>query len=129
MKADPDPTSSSDGDLYSKIVEEVLLGYLPDEVRPQAESKRASPPYPARRLDELQIHALRQAGFQAGDIETRILKVEIDQLRREIDRLERITEAQGNEMITEGKVYSIAFGALFALVGMVTLMGFISGTF
>jgi hypothetical protein len=125
----PDPGSSEPAKVFAEAVEVLLTGYLPDDARAHLDGSHPSPSPTPYELNQLQVRALRQAGVEAGQIEARILKVEVDQLRRDIERLERTQEAQDKSSLSEGRVYAIVIAALGALVTMVALLGFITGKF
>ncbi|HEX7278617.1 MAG TPA: hypothetical protein VF255_03235 [Solirubrobacterales bacterium] len=128
MSGSPDPGPPGQAKAFAEAVEALLMGYLPDDVRAELDgnlpaASSASAPY---ELNQLQARALHQAGVDGGQIEARILKVEVDQLRREIERLERVQQAQAESSISEGQVYAIvavALGALIAMVGLLALFG------
>lgn len=129
MSERPDPGLSEQARVVAEAVEALLSGYLPDDVRTELDGNHQTPLPVPYELNQLQVRALRQAGVDGGQIEARILKVEVDQLRRDIERLERTQEAQGESSLSEGRVYVIVGGSLAALVTMVALLGFVTGKF
>ncbi len=130
MSSVPDPVPPDRARRFAETVEGLLRGYLPDEVLASLDGNHpASTPAMPPDVNQFQVQALRQAGLTAGQVEARILKAEVDGLRRDIERLERELKTQAKSGLSEGKVYAIVFGSLGALVTMVTLMAVVTGKF
>ncbi|HET7121390.1 MAG TPA: hypothetical protein VFI17_09095 [Solirubrobacterales bacterium] len=126
----PDPGPPDRDSLFAEAVEGLLRGFLPDEVLASVDGNHPAPTSATSPdVNQFQVQALRQAGLTAGQVEARIVKVEVDGLRRDVERLERELKTQAESSLSETRVYAIVFGSLGALVAMVALLGFVTGRF
>jgi hypothetical protein len=128
VSSKPESEPTGDARVVAEAVEALLANFLPDEVRGSFDGNLPTP-FGQAELTPLQCRALQQADVDAGQVAAQILKVEVDQLRRELERLERTLTRQDDKNISEARVIVLVFLVLSALVAAVTLLGFATGKF
>lgn len=110
--------------IVAEAVEVLLAGYLPDDVREGLDGNLPARAFDQSELTPFQSRALRQAGVDAGQVAVQVLQVEIVQLRRDFERIERDLATQAEGSITEGRIIFIVFGVLAAIAVVVALWKF-----
>jgi hypothetical protein len=109
-------------DPIESVFEAILAGFLPDEVRESLDGVLPKLPFGEGNPTPLQSQAMRQSGVDSSQVAVLVLKVELDALRRDIDRLEETQTKQGESALTEGQVFALVFLVVGALASIAALL-------
>jgi hypothetical protein len=111
-------------EVFEEVIEALSARYLPEGVKDESGGPPIVPVAVPQEDDEafaLPLRGLEQAGIGRIEVFLEVLRVELGQARRDIDRVEQ-REAESRSNVSEAQVYKIVLGIIGALVAIDVLM-------